>query len=122
MYALCNAGTDFEGRKVVEKKGLFFPNDDGEAGVGGGFELSVFRAKARKRECVGWEALREVRGLSGGFCLTTIGTAKRGEKRRLYKYALIDAKDEPVVKFVYNFKTGGEYLHVRKLGVEADCE
>ena len=123
MYALFNAGTDFEGRKVVEKRALFFPK---QARDGDGFEVRVFRAKARRREVVRYEALDQA-GHSACKCvnlrkngqleanessLTTIGHVKKGEKQRMYTYALIDAKDEPFVTFQHVFGGQGKPLLV----------
>lgn len=54
MYGLYSAGTDFDGRKIVEKKGMFFPKKT-KQDDGGAFEIRVFRAKARKREVVKYE-------------------------------------------------------------------
>lgn len=97
-----DAGTDFEGKKVVEKRGLFFPKDDEGRG---GFEIRVFRAKARRREEVKHEAfLEDGRALK----LTAIGRKKKGERQRFYTYALIDPKDVPFVAFRYLFRTKGE--------------
>ncbi len=57
VYAPFTAGTDFEGKKVVEKRGLFFPN--APAGIGGGgFEIRVYRAKARRREGTRYESFK----------------------------------------------------------------
>ena len=59
IFGLYDGGTDFEGRKMVEKRGLFFPEEikmkDCE-----GFEIRVFRAKARKREEVEYETFSEL--------------------------------------------------------------
>jgi len=51
MFALYDGGTDFERRRVVEKRGLFFP-DRGSTRTHDGVALSikVFRSVARKRE------------------------------------------------------------------------
>ena len=59
MYALFNAGTDFEGKKVVEKRGLFFPKRSKRGSVNG-FEIRVFRARARKREVAKYETVETV--------------------------------------------------------------
>lgn len=68
MYALFNAGTDFEGRRIVEKKGLFFPRR-GKLGEreGGTFEVRVFRAKARKREALEYKPFVSLGLKDGGF-------------------------------------------------------
>ena len=97
-----DAGTDFEGKRVVEKRGLFFPKD--EEGMGG-FEVRVFRAKARRREEVKHEAFREA---ESGLKLTATGRKKKGERQRFYTYALFDPKDAPFVTFRYVFKMKGE--------------
>jgi len=64
FFALQGAGSDFDGKGVVEKKGFFFPSipacgiNAASAGPGLGsaqtpaFEISVFRALARRREAV----------------------------------------------------------------------
>lgn len=68
MYALFNAGTDFEGRRIVEKKGLFFPRRGRSVeGDGIGFEIRVFRAKARKREALKYETFVSLGLKNGGF-------------------------------------------------------
>ena len=46
MFGLYDGGTDFEGRRIVAKRGFFFPREDGE---GKGFEVRVFRCRARRR-------------------------------------------------------------------------
>jgi hypothetical protein len=46
MFGLFDAGSDFEGRRVVERRGFFF----GKTCEDGQFEIRVFRAKARRRE------------------------------------------------------------------------
>jgi hypothetical protein len=59
VFGLYDAGsTDFEGRRWVEKRGFFFPaappqNRKGEWTEG--FEVRVYRAKARRRISVGYE-------------------------------------------------------------------
>lgn len=51
MFNLCDSGTDFEGKRVVVKRAFFFPSEDEIIGKPtGGFEIQVFRSKARKRE------------------------------------------------------------------------
>ena len=58
IFGLYDAGTDFEGKRVVEKRGLFFPEAkkmDDE----GGFEIRVFRAKARKREETSYDVFNQ---------------------------------------------------------------
>lgn len=56
-----DGGTDFEGRRVVEKRGFFFGGERagrsgmGKGGAEGGFEIQVFRAKARRRQQVRYE-------------------------------------------------------------------
>jgi len=64
FFALQSAGSDFDGKGVVEKKGFFFPpvpTPDVDAASAGSkseiaqapaFEISVFRALARRREAV----------------------------------------------------------------------
>ena len=57
-FGLYDGGTDFEGRRVVVRRGFFFPSSslvEGEgagsgSGSGGGFEVRVFRSFARRRE------------------------------------------------------------------------
>lgn len=66
MYALFNAGTDFEGKKVVEKRGLFFPKRV-KGNAANGFEIRVFRAKARKREMVKYESFKALGVGQTGF-------------------------------------------------------
>ena len=65
MLGLFDAGSDFEGKRVVEKRGLFFPSKE-KARVGGGFEVRVFRAKARKRVEVGYGVFRDLSVGDGG--------------------------------------------------------
>ncbi len=61
VFGFSDAGTDFEGRRVVAKTGFFFPAfSDGE-----GLEVRVFRARARKREVVRFGRLDE--GGKGGL-------------------------------------------------------
>jgi len=55
MFAPYDGGTDFEGRRVVEKRGFSFPLSVTKAGVEDDvtqdvLELKVFRNKARRRE------------------------------------------------------------------------
>ena len=101
-----DAGTDFEGKKVVERRGLFFPKT-GDSSGRGAFEICVYRAKARKREEVKYETLREH---DGGLNVNTIGRKKKGERQRYYTYALVDPKEAPFVTFRYIFRTEEE-LH-----------
>ena len=63
-FALYDAGTDFEGKRVIEKRGLFFPKD-GRAREGAGFEIRVFQAKARKREGVRYDIFKAEGGAEG---------------------------------------------------------
>ena len=42
--------------------------------------------------------------------MTNIGGIKKGERQRLYTYALIDAKDEPYITFKYSFQTANESM------------
>lgn len=64
FFALQSAGSDFDGKGVVEKRGFFFPlvpsgvvdgTSEGSEPAGAAsaaFEISVFRALARRRESV----------------------------------------------------------------------
>ena len=59
MYTLSSAGSDFEGKKIIEKRGLFFP----KVSVGSrsdGFEIRTFRAQARRREPPKYESSKEL--------------------------------------------------------------
>lgn len=109
MFGLFDGGRDFEGRRIVEKRGLFFPNDVlGCRTDDDGFEIRIFRAKARRREVVDYQGMSEMVGGPdrAGFLLdlTSIGKVQRGERQRFYSYALIDAKDEPWVTFRYKLE------------------
>ena len=64
VYAPFAAGTDFEGKKVVEKRGFFFPTAP-NGSEGGGFEIRVYRAKARRREATRYESCRGANGVDG---------------------------------------------------------
>ncbi|KAH9833942.1 hypothetical protein Tdes44962_MAKER08698 [Teratosphaeria destructans] len=100
MFGLFDGGTDFEGRQMVERRGLFFAHDIYLAGDET-FEIRVFRAKARRREKTSHEAFDE--NLNGsGLSIHNVGRVRRGEPRRLYTYALIDAVDEPYATFRYH--------------------
>lgn len=61
MFGLFESGTgtDFEGRKIVEKRGFFFSNvaKSGSGIDGGLLEVRVYRSKARRREKIALEAL-----------------------------------------------------------------
>lgn len=107
-----DGGTDFEGRDVVEKRGLFFPKSDD----GGGFEVRIYRAKARKREEVKYETFRQE---AKGMRVDVIGRKKKGERQRFYTYALIDPTDTPFVTFKYVFRTKHE-LHELERRYEDD--
>jgi hypothetical protein len=107
-----DAGTDFEGKKIVEKRGLFFPKT-GDASGKGGFEICVYRAKARKTEEVKYETFRDQ---GSGLNVNTIGRKKKGERQRHYTYALVDPKEAPFVTFRYIFRTEDE---LRKLEQQA---
>lgn len=99
-----DAGTDFEGKKVIEKRGLFFPKI-GDVGGRDGFAIRVYRAKARRREEVKYETYREG---AEGLKVNTIGRKKKGERQRYYTYALIDPMEAPFVTFRYIFQSGDE--------------
>lgn len=54
--------TDFEGRKIVEKRGMFFGKGAGEGVFGGvekGLEIKVFRARGRRKICAVFERVEE---------------------------------------------------------------
>ena len=109
VFGLFDGGRDFEGKRIVEKRGLFFPGV--EVCGDDGFEIRVYRAKARRREQARYQSLGEIstgRGDKSALDLTTIGKVQRGERQRFYSYALIDAKDEPWVVFRYRFEKEGE--------------
>ena len=106
IFGLFDGGRDFEGKRIVEKRGLFFP--DASVVDPGGFEIRVFRAKARRREPVRYQSVSEVvggGGYPGSLDLTSIGKVHKGEKKGLYAYALLDARDEPWVVFRYRFES-----------------
>lgn len=69
IFGLFNARSDFQGRKVVEKRGLFFPRvdklDEEESDVG--FEVRVYRSQARKREKAVVELEEAVTGSQGAI-------------------------------------------------------
>ena len=65
MFGLFDAGTDFKGRKVVEKRGLFFPKSEKGGQNEKGFEVRVFRAMGRKREGVKYEKFFAALGIAG---------------------------------------------------------
>lgn len=48
--------------------------------------------------------------------MTRVGLKEKGERQRMYQYALVDAKDEPWVTFRYLFCSGGEWTY-NMLGV-----
>ena len=115
MFGLFANGTDFEGRKVVEKRGLFFPKAN-DRNISTSFEIRVFRAKARKRDGVKYGTYTgggngcgielvlspyEGMALTEMHSFTSLGRSKKGESQRMYTYALIDGKDEPYVTFKY---------------------
>ena len=60
MFGLFEAGTtDFEGKRDVEKKGLFFPKKLEAKDVGVSFEIKVFRAKARKCDSLRYDTHKD---------------------------------------------------------------
>jgi len=109
VFGLFDGGRDFEGAKVVERRGLFF----GAEAARGGFEVWVHRAKARRREGMKLMGLADVfrsgEGGKGGVDLKGIGRSERGERQRYYTYALLDARDEPMVRFRYHFDSDGKF-------------
>lgn len=60
-----DGGTDFEGRRIVEKRGLFFGPTHDTAGVDG-FEIRVFRAKERMRREVCYDKMTHGSVKGGG--------------------------------------------------------
>jgi len=53
VCGLFDGGTDFEGRSVIERRGFFFADkEDAVEGISGGFQIRVYRSKARRREKV----------------------------------------------------------------------
>lgn len=61
MHAIFAAGSDFDGRRVVERRALFFSRAArAYQGEGAGFEIRLFRAKARRREEVKYENIGDV--------------------------------------------------------------
>ncbi|KAK3723519.1 hypothetical protein LTR37_001771 [Vermiconidia calcicola] len=103
VFGLFDAGTDFGGKKIVEMRGLFFPGTNEKLHAGSGFEIRVFRAKARKREDAMYDAYESLGTGKNGLKLSTVSRKKKGERQRFYTYALVDAKDEPYVTFKYEF-------------------
>ena len=107
-FGLFDGGRDFEGKRIVEKRGLFYPSTPAQDAEG--FEIKIFRAKARRREPVRYQTVNETTGGINEGCrsldLTSIGKVRQGERPKLlYTYALLDAKDEPWITFRYNFET-----------------
>ncbi|KAK5125347.1 hypothetical protein LTR85_000456 [Meristemomyces frigidus] len=107
MFGLFDSASDFEGRKVIEKRGFFFSQRVG-AGSGGGvpaIEIKVFRSKARRREKLGLEGLEGVAAAGGAVSILSVGRLKKGEPHRHYTYALIDPLDEPYCTFRYHLES-----------------
>ncbi|CAK3883486.1 Hypothetical predicted protein [Lecanosticta acicola] len=113
-FGIFDGGTDFEGRRVLEKRALFFPKDEGEGK--GGFEIRVFRSKARKGETM---RLERYDGATAGqgLHLVNSGRMRKGEPRRVYTYALIDSKDEPYAVFKYRCASSRQ---LQEMGVDLD--
>ncbi|KAK5682901.1 hypothetical protein LTR17_027310 [Elasticomyces elasticus] len=111
VFALYDGGHDFERRRVVEKRGFFFPSR-GITGIEEQemFEVRVFRSIARKREKGVIESFERAAfkdagfygGLTKDFSITKIGRLEKGECQRRYTYALLDPVDEPYVVFKYH--------------------
>ncbi|KAK5135469.1 hypothetical protein LTR08_005257 [Meristemomyces frigidus] len=99
MFGLFEGGTDFEGRRVVEKRAFFFPPRGGE---GRGFEVRVYRSLARRRD----KAVLGGGGGAGGGALSMarIGWLQKSEPRRHYAYALIDPLETPYCTFRYHLE------------------
>ena len=59
MFGLYDGGSDFEGKKVVEKRGMFFPSRR-EPRRDAGFEVQVFRSRARVKQKTAFAKSRSV--------------------------------------------------------------
>ncbi|KAK4961529.1 hypothetical protein LTR10_002019 [Elasticomyces elasticus] len=96
VFGLYDGGHDFERRRVVEKRGFFFPSR-GITGIKEQemFEVRVFRSIARKREKGVIESFERSAFKDAGFYITKIGRLEKGEYQRHYTYALLDPVDEP---------------------------
>ncbi|KAK3622838.1 hypothetical protein LTR56_021970 [Elasticomyces elasticus] len=103
VFGLYDGGHDFERRRVVEKRGFFFPSR-GITGIKEQemFEVRVFRSIARKREKGVIESFERAAFKDAGFYITKIGRLEKGEYQRRYTYALLDPVDEPYVVFKYH--------------------
>ncbi|KAK5708017.1 hypothetical protein LTR97_000557 [Elasticomyces elasticus] len=103
VFALYDGGHDFERRRVIEKRGFFFPSR-GITGINEQemFEVRVFRSIARKREKGVIESFERMAFKDAGFYITKIGRLEKGECQRRYSYALLDPVDEPYVVFKYH--------------------
>lgn len=119
MFALLDGGRDFEGKRIVEKRGFFFPGADGHHSDS--FEIRIFRAKARRTEQARYQGPGAVATVNGALDLTNIGKVQRSERQRHYSYALLDATDEPFVTFRYWIKNDErESVHALWSDREAD--
>lgn len=63
-FGIYNSGTDFDGRRILEKRGFFFKNEEGTPDSDNGFEIKVFRSMGRRREEPKYEKWEK--GLDGG--------------------------------------------------------
>lgn len=63
-FGIYDSGTDFHGRRILEKRGFFFKKEDGNLDPHAGFEIRVFRSKARRREENRYEKWEK--GVDGG--------------------------------------------------------
>ncbi|KAK4548595.1 hypothetical protein LTR36_009505 [Oleoguttula mirabilis] len=104
MFGLFDGGADFEGRKVIEKRGFFFSSGRTASGLtdGGVIEVKVYRSKARRREKIGSEALGGLAPAGSAVSMSSVGRLQKGEPRRHYTYALIDPLDDPYCTFRYH--------------------
>lgn len=49
-FGIYNSGTDFDGRRILEKRGFFFKKEERTPDSDHGFEIKVFRSMGRRRE------------------------------------------------------------------------
>lgn len=121
-WGIFDGGSDFEGKKLVEKRAFFFPSDEVVQREENGFEIKVFRAKARKKENFSMDRLRSKRDADPGNGLRTrnAGPLHRGEPRTMYTYALIDALDQPRATFRWHCRTSGMLSNKERLSPAAN--
>ncbi|KAH7070618.1 hypothetical protein BKA63DRAFT_568989 [Paraphoma chrysanthemicola] len=121
MFGLYERAEDEDGKRKIEKRALcFMPPDEARGAMDElldgkmGMEIRVHRAHGRKRVERSLEEYGRTEHAQNerGIRLVNAGCASAELPKRFYKFALIDAVDQPFATFRYLYRTWDQLRHL----------